>query len=166
MALFPLGPAAYSLPPEVAPAPKMGERLDRDVVPVTPAPNKYQLPGSIRPGEAGRSFGVRREIKSAHVAPPPNVYSISRPQTASAHFTYRAFPEKGELYFELWPDHEGGTQKSLDKERPGPKYKPSLTELPTSPEYSCRAQCKPVYPDVLQYPENGECYNTYHPSSR
>lgn len=42
------------------------------------------------------------------------------------------------------------------EERPGPKYKPSHVDCPTSPEYTCRAQCKPVYPDVLQYPENGE----------
>ena len=42
------------------------------------------------------------------------------------------------------------------EERPGPKYRSSTTDCPTSPEYSCRTQCKPVYPDVLQYPENGE----------
>ena len=28
-----------------------------------------------------------------------------------------------------------------------------------SPEYTCRVQCKPVYPDVLQYPENSEQIN-------
>ena len=42
------------------------------------------------------------------------------------------------------------------EEQPGPKYKPTNADCPTSPEYSCRTQCKPVYPDVLQYPENGE----------
>ena len=30
-----------------------------------------------------------------------------------------------------------------------------------SPEYTCRVQCKPVYPDVLQYPENGEKHFTH-----
>ena len=42
------------------------------------------------------------------------------------------------------------------EEWPGPWYKPSHADCPTSPEYSCRTRCKPVYPDVLQYPENGE----------
>lgn len=42
------------------------------------------------------------------------------------------------------------------EEQPGPKYKLTNVDCPTSPEYSCRTQCKPVYPDVLQYPENGE----------
>ena len=90
-----LGPAAYSLPSESVPAPKIGERLDREQGPLTPAPNRYGLPSTIPPArEAGKSFGVRRELKSAQLAPPPNVYSIERPRTASAHFTYRAFPLK------------------------------------------------------------------------
>lgn len=99
------GPAAYSLPAaEVAQAPMIGERLDRDMRPVTPAPNKYQLPSSIRPASAsGKSIGVRREIKSAHVTPPPNVYTISRPQTASAHFTYRTFPGKSNCTITCFP---------------------------------------------------------------
>ena len=89
------GPAAYSLPSEAVPAPKIGERLEREQTLATPAPNKYRLPSTIAPAkEAGKSFGLRREIKSAHIAPPPNVYTIERPRTASAHFTYRAFPEK------------------------------------------------------------------------
>ena len=88
------GPAAYNVPSEIIPAPKIGERLDIDVVPQTPAPNEYHLPSSIKPSEAGKSISTRRELKSAQHAPPPNIYTIPRPRTASAHFTYRAFPEK------------------------------------------------------------------------
>ena len=94
------GPAAYSIPSETAPAPKIGQRLDQEQAPITPAPNEYSLPSTIPPaGETGKSFGPRREIKSAQRAPPPNVYSIERPRTASAHFTYRAFPTKSKIIF-------------------------------------------------------------------
>ena len=93
-----LGPAAYALPPENVPAPKIGERLDQDLVPATPAPNKYRLPSSIGPPEAGKSISIRRELKSAQLAPPPNIYTIPRPSTASAHFTYRSFQEKSKTF--------------------------------------------------------------------
>ena len=77
------------------PAPKIGKRLEGDRVPFTPSPNQYSLPSSITPAkEYGKSFGYKRELKSAHTTPPPNVYTIKRPRTASAHFTYRAFQEK------------------------------------------------------------------------
>ena len=96
---FVSGPAAYNLPPETIPAPKIGERLEREQAPLTPAPNKYSLPSTIPPArEAGKTFGLRRELKSAQVAPPPNVYTFERPRTASAHFTYRTFPEKSKMF--------------------------------------------------------------------
>lgn len=152
-----VGPAAYNLPSEIPPAPRIGERLERDLIPDTPGPNKYQLPSSIRPA-SGKSIAVRRELKSAHVTPPPNVYTFQRPRTASAHFTYRSFPEKSESVISKFFSFL--TNESIiiatGEQRPGPKYKPGHADIPTSPEYSCRNQCKPVYPDVLQYPENGK----------
>ncbi|XP_064400830.1 uncharacterized protein LOC135346984 [Halichondria panicea] len=125
------GPDSYILPKPIPPTALIGEKLDPQRPPDNPAPNTYTLPST--PHE-GKTFGLRSEHPLKERAPPPNTYSFEQPRAQSAHFTHRAFPWKSE-------------------QRPSPaEYSATPTEK--TPEYTCRENCLPVYPDILLYPEH------------
>lgn len=128
------GPASYSLPREQHPAPLIGRRLSTDTDQGFPAPSQYTLPED---SGLARSFGLKATTTRGFSAPPPNQYYIRKPRLSSSHsFTHRPFEWKSEP-------------------KPGPsEYFPSASSLPLAPDYSCRPQTKPVFPDILNYPEH------------
>ena len=48
------------------------------------------------------------------------------------------------------------TSCDAGEESPGPaEYSKTASDLPRAPDYSCRNKCRPVFPDILLYPEYG-----------
>lgn len=137
------GPAAYTLPTPCSPTALCGEQLLIPEGSDYPAPNHYDVPGSVGTGQA-KTFGTKTQPKrSAVVAPEPATYHIRKPKSSALHsLTYRPFPTE-------------------PAKRPGPaEYAPGKSTLPHCPEYSCRKPCLPGFPEVLLYPEHGEKINT------
>ncbi|CAI8030026.1 hypothetical protein GBAR_LOCUS17020 [Geodia barretti] len=130
------GPAAYAiqLPTPKSPGKSIGQKLHIDFDLHYPAPNAYTIPDTVAT-TPGKTFGIKNDIDTDQHFPPPNTYSIPLPQSVSHFFNYRPFP-------------------TSDERRPGPaEYSKTHSDLPRSPDYSCRNKCRPVFPDILLYPE-------------
>lgn len=100
------------------------------------------------------SLSLLTEVAS----PGPSRYYPRSTKSAVAHsITYRAFPTPskyninyitccGVISLPFCPAEK----------RPGSaQYTPTTTDLPHSPQYSCRPHCLPTFPDILNYPEHG-----------
>ena len=131
------GPATYTLPDEEIPAPLIGELLYGLSEPQKPGPNAYTVPACVGTGPK-KTFGQKHMEKKIPLTPAPNHYKVGRPESAvSTSMTYRAFPAKSD-------------------KKPGPgDHTPEVqAALLRNPEYSCRENCVPVFPDILQYTEH------------
>lgn len=132
------GPAAYTLKEEASPSVVIGEVLPGIQKPQTPASNEYDIPGVMGEGPR-KTFGLKHvENSSTTTCPAPTAYNPKRPNSAiPPQMTYRAFPWKTD-------------------QQPGPadhSVRPQSV-LVRNPDYSCRENCLPVFPDILLYQEH------------
>ena len=131
------GPAVYTLPDEEVPAPLIGEILPELSTPHAPGPDAYVIPPYVGTGTR-KTFGQKHAERKSPQTPASNHYRPNRPESAaSTSMTYRTFPTK--------PD-----------QRPGPSDHHLHPEsgLVHNPDYSCRQNCLPVFPDILLYTEH------------
>ncbi|KAJ8046279.1 hypothetical protein HOLleu_04900 [Holothuria leucospilota] len=117
----------------------------------TPAANSYNLGTTIGKGVA-MSVRSRQPVLQKADGPSPNTYSlrdfVAFNDAPIPRVTYRPF----EHSLKQWPSPA--------------HYKPSTTDLPQAAKFSCRRDCKPCFPDILNYPVKAKCYTpgpgTYH----
>ncbi|XP_077977745.1 organic cation transporter protein-like [Glandiceps talaboti] len=125
--------AAYTLAKRLPDTQGQGWRQASD--PCTPGPNAYNIGTTMGKGVA-MSVRSRQPVHQKIVGPSPNAYmlpdSIRRKPTAL--LTHKPFELKEET-------------------KPGPTvYQLNGKTLRTAPIFSCRKQCKPCFPDILNYP--------------
>ena len=104
-------------------------------------------------------------------SPGPQRYFLRSTRSPVAHsITYRTFPTPRKwshiIYSvsstilvgasEVNNQHYYTTPSCPAEKRPGSaEYLPTFVDLSRTPQYSCRRQCLPTFPDILNFPEHG-----------
>ncbi|XP_028407902.1 uncharacterized protein LOC114530532 [Dendronephthya gigantea] len=134
------GPAEYNIGnSHRGPQYSLGHKVRDQSAFKAPGPGSYEIKSTIGSGVA-TSIRGRQTIPSKYSVPSPNTYVLPDTfQDAPRHsMTYRAF-------------------ETEVCETPGPaNYRQICRETwKAPPEFSCRKQCKPGFPAILNYPEYG-----------
>ncbi|XP_065178620.1 uncharacterized protein LOC135809249 [Sycon ciliatum] len=114
----------------------------------TPGPAEYYVPDQMGSGLA-TSLASRHKKLDNFVGPAPNEYSPRRLNIPPSHtMTYREFERTD----------EAPTPAPVEFDTSG------FDRFPCAPSYRNAERCRPVYPDILQYPDIGNVMDNPSPN--
>lgn len=134
------GPAEYNLTsPNSGPRYSLGYRVKEPTGFDVPGPGAYEIKSTVGAGVA-TSIRGRQPVALKYSVPSPNTYCLPH--------TFRDAPKYSMTY------------RAFEKEvceAPGPaNYRQNCSKVERAPaEFSCRKQCRPSFPAILNYPEYG-----------